>query len=747
MQIHLPTSSVSPKGSLTRRTLINMTMRVAGVMLVSMGVSYLHVMSSLETETKQQLNRYITERGARESAIFQLAEDNLTFFRQQILTQFKKPSDRDFVAEFDRLYFPWSDKTLRNAPQNQPINRFNTAEYPTAFVSKHGQIDPDRKRSLMLAYDLVRSYGPAWSVRFPDTYFNTVDGDSIIYWKGQPLNLMISADLKIPEQEFFYIADPIHNPTRTPAWTGVYLDPNVKIWMVSAIVPIDDAKGKFIGTTGHDIILTDLFKQTVENRLPGTYNLIFRGDGRLIVHPELMDKIQESEGNLTIDQTRDPHLQRVFQQVKQAHTKSAVLDNAQDQEYLAVTQLSTTGWYFVTVYPKSLLSGAAFNTVKFFLVAGAIALLVETLLLFSVLKKQIIMPLKRLIEASNRLATGDFQIQLDTGRQDELGELADSFTSMAHQLDDSFQQLEQSNGELEQRINDRTTELQATLAHLQQTQLKMVQTEKMSALGQTVAGVAHEINNPVNFIHGNLAHIQRYSQDLLELVQCYQTEYPQPTAIVQAKIEAIDLDFLIEDIAKTLQSMRVGTNRIREIVLSLRNFSRLDESDFKMADLHEGIDSTLMILRERLQENSHGIEVIKEYGDLSEISCYPGPLNQVFMNIFANAIDALEGSENPTITIRTAAQGDRIIIKITDNGGGMGESVRTRIFDPFYTTKPVGKGTGLGLAVSYQIITEKHGGAIEVVSELGIGTEFIILLPQKVERLNPLESHGSEVLV
>ncbi|HEY9875910.1 MAG TPA: ATP-binding protein, partial [Candidatus Obscuribacterales bacterium] len=286
-------------------------------------------------------------------------------------------------------------------------------------------------------------------------------------------------------------------------------------------------------------------------------------------------------------------------------------------------------------------------------------------------------------------------------------------------------------------------QLKQTLQKLQQTQSQLIQTEKMSSLGQLVAGVAHEINNPVNFIHGNLTHVNEYTQDLLEIVQLYQKSYPNQTPEIQALTSDIDVEFLIEDFPKVVSSMKIGTQRIREIVLSLRNFSRLDEAEMKQVDIHEGINSTLLILQNRLKAkpNHPDIKVVKKYAKLPHIQCYPGQLNQVFMNIMSNAIDAIDNynnsrstaeiRNNPSqITICTdVSQPDSVTITLKDNGPGMTEEVKKRLFDPFFTTKPVGKGTGLGLSISYQIIVEKHSGSIWCESEPGKGTEFLIKIP------------------
>lgn len=284
--------------------------------------------------------------------------------------------------------------------------------------------------------------------------------------------------------------------------------------------------------------------------------------------------------------------------------------------------------------------------------------------------------------------------------------------------------------------------LTQTLHQLQQTQSQLIQHEKMSSLGQLVAGVAHEINNPVNFIHGNLTYANEYFQEMLSLLNLYQQHYPKPDIEIQNLYETIDLDFISSDLSKLLSSMKIGTNRIREIVLSLRNFSRLDEAEKKLVDIHEGIDNTLLILHHRCKGNGIGIgiSIIKEYGDLPLVDCYPGQLNQVFMNILTNAIDALEDvvlskssyqkKLNPTINIRTEIIDKNFVsIRIADNGIGMNEETKTRLFDPFFTTKAVGKGTGLGLSISYQIVVEKHGGTLTCLSEPGQGTEFLIEIP------------------
>ncbi|QLE57648.1 ATP-binding sensor histidine kinase [Nostoc sp. TCL26-01] len=314
------------------------------------------------------------------------------------------------------------------------------------------------------------------------------------------------------------------------------------------------------------------------------------------------------------------------------------------------------------------------------------------------------------------------------------------------------QSLEEYSHSLEAKVEYRTQELYEKNQHLQQalqelkrTQTQLIQSEKMSSLGQMVAGIAHEINNPINFIHGNITYASAYIQSLLELIAVYQQEYPQPTNRVKQKAAAIELDYLLEDLPNIIESMKSGSSRISHIILGLRNFSRLDESEMKPVDIHEGIDNTLMILQHRLNANdgSPKIQVVKDYGQLPQITCYAGQLNQVFMNIISNAIDVLDESlvnvsiinqpttiDHPTICIRTElTKLNTVQIRIADNGAGMTEEVRQKIFDPFFTTKTVGTATGLGLSISYQVIVEQHKGKLTCNSAPIQGTEFIIEIP------------------
>ncbi|MEG3859351.1 MASE1 domain-containing protein [Microcoleus sp. herbarium12] len=311
------------------------------------------------------------------------------------------------------------------------------------------------------------------------------------------------------------------------------------------------------------------------------------------------------------------------------------------------------------------------------------------------------------------------------------------------QAEIALRQSEVENTQLITSLQQQKMTLERTLQDLKNAQAQLIQTEKMSSLGQLVAGVAHEINNPVSFIYGNINHATEHSQALFKLIELYRQEYNDTNPQIQQLTEEIELDFIIEDLPKLLISMKMGAERIREIVLTLRNFSRLDQSDMKAVNIHEGIDSTLIILQSRLKfkKDRPQIAIVKQYANLPAVECYAGQLNQVLMNILNNAIDALiaQASGNqgfmPTIAIATEIIDSQWVkIAIKDNGTGISPSVQERIFDPFFTTKPVGQGTGLGLSISYQIVTEKHRGRLKCVSEVGQGTEFVIELPvqQKV---------------
>lgn len=340
---------------------------------------------------------------------------------------------------------------------------------------------------------------------------------------------------------------------------------------------------------------------------------------------------------------------------------------------------------------------------------------------------------------------------ISTTTDDETFQYLNSQITTLNQLLDVS---EQSTISQSDRLEQTNASLQETLKKLQSTQIQLVHNEKMSSLGKLVAGIAHEINNPVNFIYGNLSYAKEYTHSILEIIQKYQNYYPDPPEEIKKLVKENDLDFLIRDLTRTFNSMTVGTERITEIVSSLRNFSRLDEAEIKQVYIHEGIDSTLMILKHFLQatDKTPEIEVVKQYSQLPLIECYPAQINQVFMNIITNAIDALQDSGKswfrannqlekpnfllPVIRISTEViDPEWVAITIADNGCGMNEKVRARLFDPFFTTKPVGKGTGLGLSISYQIIVEQHRGKIGCISVPEQGTEFVIKIPVKTKNV------------
>jgi predicted ATPase/signal transduction histidine kinase len=293
-----------------------------------------------------------------------------------------------------------------------------------------------------------------------------------------------------------------------------------------------------------------------------------------------------------------------------------------------------------------------------------------------------------------------------------------------------YNTLEQKVEQRTQELNYKNQQLSQTLQELQETQAQLIHAEKMSSLGEMVAGIAHEINNPISFIYGNITYLQEYFHELLAGIHLYQQQYPEPTIEIKNYLQKLDFDYMINDVAKLLNSMQHGSHRIQNIVLSLRNFARLDESDNKQVNIHDGIENTLLIVQHRL----HQVTIIKNYGDLPFVNCHAKQINQVILNILNNAIDALNAADitNPTITISTSIISNTSIpsvsIRIADNGTGISEEVQKRVFDPFFTTKPVGKGTGLGLAVAYSIVST-HNGKINLVSQLGQGTEFEIILP------------------
>jgi len=450
-----------PQNSLTRKLLISMGVKIAIVIILATLMSYFYLMSVLKSQTLAQLEKYILERGQRESYLFTLAQDNHLLLKKEVYRYLE--SEQTSQAQFDQLFVKWTDGTIRNRPKDHSPSDFDTTQFPSVFIGPQVDINADIQHRVVTFYTLLRHYGPAWRNRFVDTYLLAPENIVVNYWPGEPWALNAKADLNIQNEEYFYVSDKKHNPKREQVWTGLYFDHVIKDWMVSLETPIDDVQGRHIATIGHDIILHELMERTLHNQLEGTYNFIFRADGRLIAHPNKMAEIQEQGGQFNLLNGKDQHLIRLFSLVKNSQSNQMIIDNPIDMEYLAVTQIKGPNWYFVTVYPKSLLSNMAFKTASFIFILGLLLLLIELGVLFWVLRKHVAKPLNELILATQQIAAFSLELKSDeqkpfqtlaVERTDELGELAHAFNRMAEQLKMSFDRLDTQNTEFHKIIED-----------------------------------------------------------------------------------------------------------------------------------------------------------------------------------------------------------------------------------------------------------------------------------------------------
>jgi signal transduction histidine kinase len=493
--------------------------------------------------------------------------------------------------------------------------------------------------------------------------------------------------------------------------------------MTTFLVPVRDQNQKLIGMAGLDVNVTvmgDRINHPVV-RGGGTF-AIFSSKGNLLAYPEDPAKAKALATYKDIPALKDlwPRFQGQASGFFQADGRYWAFEKIHGTDWVMVAQVPTS--VVMTPVLLSTLSGAAAATTVLAIVVGLFVMRLNR-------------RLGPIVEAcQQRFGQKSMTPIVTTG--DELDLLAQSFEQMTQQVQFAIDTLEE-------RVEVRTQELRQTLTQLQDSQVQLVQREKMSALGELVAGVAHEINNPMGFLAGNIEPALNYIENLFELIDCYERELPNSPTIADKKA-AIDLDFVRADLPKLIGSMELGVERIAAISNSLRTFSRADSDRPVAFNLHEGLDSTILILKHRLKpsETRPGIVIVKDYGELPTIECFAGQINQVFMNIIANAIDAMEKANEGksydaivqapncvTIQTQVAPTGDAVMVSLQDNGSGMPPEVQARIFEHLYTTKEVGKGTGLGLAIAHQIITTKHGGTITVDSQPGSGTQFVITLP------------------
>ncbi len=489
---------ISFRDSLTAHTLLQMSLRITAVVLVVTVISYLHIVHTLTQETQDKLQKYIAERGAKESAIFELATDNLQVLKTTFLSDYRSmhtPTD----AQFNALYQTLPDGTTRLRPEvfeGMPRADGTISNSTTGFVGiKRERIDADLRKRLVLSWRLLDRFGPAWVNRFANVYVHSPENFNIVYWPGMRWGLNAEPNLNMTVEEWMSIATIKNDPQRKLVWTGLYFDPTANEWMVSVEMPVDD-KGRHLATLGHDILLNALFKRVFDDHLAGAKNFIIRPDGRVVAHPDKVKELEAAKGVLDVHTLGDPALSSMYEQLAVAmngsKANSVLVDDKKNSAFLAATRLQGPGWWFVTVYPKSLLTSVALSTAEFILILSVIALIIELLALYLVLRKKVVGPLQVFVNASRVVAAGDYRqvasgaLALPEERHDEIGVLARTFRSMSQQAEDNRE-------DLERKVQARTQQLALAIDDARKAN---------EAKSSFLARMSHEIRTPMNAVMG-----------------------------------------------------------------------------------------------------------------------------------------------------------------------------------------------------------------------------------------------------
>jgi len=668
-----------------------MALRIGIVVSLSCLAGYFHMIYKAEETMKDNVGRYMKERGDHEKAVFDYAEMNHSVLKSEFIRLYTKYKNApDTPSRFQSLTKIFPDGAIRTSDPN-----FNGKTQTGIFIGKNQDITTDFQAKILAAYTVSDRMGLAYHGAFQDTYFTFPENGIVLYWPEFPNWVFTTKpELNISGEEYHLVSTPKMNPQRKTAWTGLFLDEVSKLWMVTAATPIY-VDGKYVASVHHDVMVNEILDRTIENRLSNADSyFIFRGDGRLILHPKHQNEILRMKGQFDIHQSKDDTLKSQYQQILKMQGKNTVFETEDKKDYLAVAKIDGPDWYLVTSYPKKVAQDQAAANSVFILIAGMLSLIMEVIILYFVLKKQVSNPLIQLIHASNEIAHGKLQKPIKLSREDELGDLAKSFNHMAKTIQDRDQKLEVHAKELEDLVLKRTRQLD-------EQKLINLQASKMSALGEMAGGIAHEINTP-------LATIQLLTSQLNH----------------EIKNDIPDLDNLTVQV----QKIETTVDRVAKIVKGLKTFARDGSSDpLKPCRAQDIVRDTIDLCAEQLKMRN--IELRFEIPDKDIfLNCRSIQVSQILLNLFSNSQDALEELSEKWIEIAILENNTWIEFRVTDSGHGISKENQEKIFQPFFTTKGIGKGTGMGLSISLGII-KAHQGQL-IIDTKSPHTCFVMRFPR-----------------
>jgi signal transduction histidine kinase len=701
-----------------------MGVRIAVVIALTTLFSYLHIFHTLRTQALAQLEQHVSGRAEREEAIFVLAEDNHALLVKALQEKLRVLPPEEVEARFDRLFERMPDGSVRSR-----LEGFDGTRMAGVYVPRSVSLDLDLRRRILAAHDVLSQYGPSFLTRFTDTFITLPEGPNIIYWPTSPTySHAAGPDEVFTTLEYVVSSLPENNPRRLTRWTATYVEPVSQDRLVTVSTPVD-LEGRHVMTVGHDVLLEELMRRTVSEHLPGAYNVLLRDDGQLIAASNATE-FEDPEGMA--------HLQSLFERVKNRAPGETVLELPERHEYFAVARLKGPGWNFVTVLPESEVSRPAVLAARVVLLLGVVSLVLELAIMSWVLRRQVTRPLLAFSQATDRVASGDFQVELDTSREDELGQLARAFRFMADEVQRREESLRQANEHLEQRVEERTRELMDI-------QQRLIQTARQAGMAEIATNVLHNVGNVLTSVYTS-------AQVAKERVAKMRVEHVRRVADLLEEHQSDLGTFLTQD--ERGQNVRPYLNKLgqnliseREALLSLLDdvgrytehigdIVSMQQSYAKVPRVHEPV-SLVEVVEDALGINAvglsrHQVKVERHLESLPPVLTDKHKLLMILVNLISNAQNALY--EVPVDERRLSvklerAPGDRVRIVVQDNGVGIAPELLTRIFQYGFSTRQEGHGFGLH---SSAIAAQEVEGSLRAHSEgPGHGATFTLELPYR----------------